>query len=105
MVMADKHPWCLLIPTDLIHYISQSVRGEFDVSKLRESAAEYIRIATRHGDDMQKVRALILTKQGRALKKLNKGDFVIYIYMFPPLMRRLKLEKEKRSIYSNSEDY
>jgi hypothetical protein len=30
MVMADKHPWCLLIPTDLIHYISQNVGDEFD---------------------------------------------------------------------------
>jgi hypothetical protein len=30
MVMADKLPWCLLIPTDLIHYISQNVGGGFD---------------------------------------------------------------------------
>ena len=47
---------------------------QFDTSKLRESAAEYIRIATRHGGYMRKVRALILNKRGRALKKLNKGD-------------------------------
>ena len=31
MVMADKHPWCLLIPTNLIHYISQTVGGKFDM--------------------------------------------------------------------------
>ena len=30
MVMADKRPWCLLIPTDLIHYTSQNVGGGFD---------------------------------------------------------------------------
>ena len=76
MVMADKHPWCLLISTDLIHHISQNVGGEFDVSKFRESVAGYICIATRHGAYMQKIRALILNKQGRALKKLNKRDSV-----------------------------
>ena len=47
---------------------------QFDMSKLRESAAEYIRIATRHDDYMHKGKALILNKRGRALKKLNKGD-------------------------------
>jgi len=64
---------------------------QFDISKLRESAAEYICIATRHGDYMRKVRALILNRRGRAFKKLNKGHFVKN--MSHPLMKRLKLEK------------
>ena len=51
---------------------------QFDMSKLRESAAEYIRIATRHGDYMRKARALILNKRGRVLKKLDKVDVDIF---------------------------
>ena len=69
---------------------------QFDMSKLCESAVEYISIATTYGDNMCKGRALILNKQGRALKRPNKGDFVKI--MFPCLMKGLKLEKEKRSM-------
>ena len=49
---------------------------QFDMTKLRESAAKYIRIATKHADDMRKARALILSKRGRVIKELNKRGFV-----------------------------
>jgi hypothetical protein len=46
MVMADKRPWCLLIPTDLIHYISQNVGGGFDKLLLQKvEAAEKIALS------------------------------------------------------------
>ena len=51
---------------------------QFDMTKLRESAAYYIRMTTKHGNYMQKVKALIFNKRGRVLKELNKGDFVTF---------------------------
>jgi hypothetical protein len=66
---------------------------QFYISKFRESAAECIRIATRHGDYMRRVRALILNKRGRALKKLNKGDFVKHYV--PPSHEEARTRKRK----------
>ena len=68
------------------------------MSKLRESAAEYIRISTRHGYYMHRVRARILNKRGKALKKLNKGDFVKnYV---PPSHEEAQSRKKKGEAYS-----
>ena len=65
--------------------------------ELPKIAAEYIRMSPKHVDYMQKVGAVILNKWGRAFKKVDKGDFV-KLFMFPPLMRRLKLKRKGRRI-------
>ena len=69
-----------------------------NMEDIRCSAAEFIRVAIAHGDQMRKERADFLNQRGRKLKDLKVGEWV-KIYAPPGQAASIKHERMVKHMY------